>query len=50
MTFPAQAGTRRHGLVSQAQARDRLGVLAVLFFVSAGVAPGLRPQRGPAAS
>ena len=50
MAFPAQAGTRRHGSGSQALARDRLGVPAVLFFVLAGVAPGLRPQREPAAS
>ena len=39
MTFPAQARTRRHSAVSQALARDRLGVPAVLFFVLAGVAP-----------
>jgi len=39
MTFPAQARTRRHISVSQALARDRLGVPAVLFFVLAGVAP-----------
>jgi amino acid transporter len=39
MTFPAQARTRRHSAVSQALARDRLGVPAVLFFVMAGVAP-----------
>ena len=39
MTLPAQAGTRRHSSVSQALARDRLGVPAVLFFVLAGVAP-----------
>ena len=39
MTYPAQAGTRRHSSVSQALARDRLGVPAVLFFVLAGVAP-----------
>jgi amino acid transporter len=39
MTFPAHAGTRRHSSVSQALARDRLGVPAVLFFVLAGVAP-----------
>src|SRR5579859_5386335 len=39
MTFPAQARTRRHSSVSQALARDRLGVPAVLFFVLAGVAP-----------
>ena len=39
MKFPAQARTRRHSSVSQALARDRLGVPAVLFFVLAGVAP-----------
>ncbi len=40
MMFPAaQAGTRRHSGISQALARDRLGVPAVLFFVLAGVAP-----------
>jgi hypothetical protein len=30
---------RKHGAVSRALARDRLGVPAVLFFVLAGVAP-----------
>jgi hypothetical protein len=41
MTFPAQARTRRHSPVSQALARDRLGVPAVLFFVQEALERGV---------